>query len=58
VTATLRGLLAIALLASLYLIPAALVFGVLASLSFLINIVGGRQQIFFTVLMVLTGGRG
>jgi Zn-dependent protease with chaperone function len=58
VTATLRGLLAIALLASLYLIPAALVFGVLSGLSFLINIVGGRQQIFFTVLMVLTGGLG
>jgi Zn-dependent protease with chaperone function len=58
-TATLRGLLAIAMLAGLYLIPVALVFSALFLLSFFVNIVAGSQQPgIFTPFLLIFGGLG
>jgi energy-coupling factor transporter transmembrane protein EcfT len=56
-TATLRGLLAIALLVGLYLIPVALVFTALFFLSFLVDIAGGSQLpgIFIPFVLFFVG---
>lgn len=58
-TATLRGLLAIALLAGLYLIPVTLVFSALFFLSFFVNVATGSQlNGAYTIFILIFGGLG